>query len=300
MPKDITKEEQRLLWLKRWIWVYFWLLIFEGALRKWLVPSLSGPLLLVRDPVAVMIYIQAYRCQKFSMKTMWPFALLTAGLFLLACTQIVMGIDTVPIALYGLRSYLLHLPLIFVMADTLTREDLHKLGRWLLYLAVPMAILVLAQFRAGAGTWLNAGAGEGSKQIMSAGNHVRPAGTFSYDVGPQALVVLTFAFIIDALMRKGTYPRWLLYCALFAAVASVPILGSRTVLFTMVAVGAFTLYSGMSHAARLAGSGEDCRGSSSGLLYRHSASVLSRCRRHDGRQMAASFKIRGQRRGSSR
>ncbi len=253
MPKTNTKYQRRLLWLKRWIWVYFWLLIFEGVLRKWIVPSLSGPLLLVRDPVAVMIYIQAYRCQKFSIKTMWPFALLTAGMFLLASTQIVLGINTIPIALYGIRSYALHLPLIFVMADTLTREDLHKCGRWLLLLSVPMTILVLAQFRAGAGAWLNAGAGEGSSQIMSAGNHVRPAGTFSYDIGPQCLVMLTFGFIVDALMRKGTYPRWLLYPALFAAVASVPILGSRTVLFTMAALGVFTVYSGMSHAARLAG-----------------------------------------------
>jgi len=253
VPKTNTKYQRRLLWLKRWIWVYFWLLIFEGVLRKWIVPSLSGPLLLVRDPVAVMIYIQAYRCQKFSMKTMWPFALLAAGMFLLASTQVVLGINTIPIAIYGLRSYLLHLPLIFVIADTLTSEDLHKFGRWLLFLAIPMTILVLAQFRAGAGAWLNAGAGEGAAQIMSVGGHVRPAGTFSYDIGPQNLIVLTFSFVLYALMRKGTYPTWLVYSALFAAVASVPILGSRTVLFTMVILGAFTLYSGMSHAARLAG-----------------------------------------------
>ena len=91
MPKATNKYERRVLWLKRWIWVYFWLLIFEGVFRKWIVPSLSGPLLLVRDPVAVIIYIQAYRCRKFSMKTMWPFALLAAGMFLLASTQIIAG-----------------------------------------------------------------------------------------------------------------------------------------------------------------------------------------------------------------
>jgi hypothetical protein len=32
---------------------YFWLLIFEGALRKWVVPGLSDPLLLARDPSCV-------------------------------------------------------------------------------------------------------------------------------------------------------------------------------------------------------------------------------------------------------
>jgi hypothetical protein len=68
----------QLRWLKRWIWIYFWLLIFEGVLRKWIFPELSGPLLLIRDPVALIIYYRAYRCGKFSMRTMWPLALLAA------------------------------------------------------------------------------------------------------------------------------------------------------------------------------------------------------------------------------
>ena len=41
------------------IWVYFWLLLGEGALRKWIFPSLSGPLLIVRDPVLLAIYAMA-------------------------------------------------------------------------------------------------------------------------------------------------------------------------------------------------------------------------------------------------
>ena len=41
------------------IWMYFLLWIFEGALRKWVLPSLATPLLIVRDPVAVYIIIKA-------------------------------------------------------------------------------------------------------------------------------------------------------------------------------------------------------------------------------------------------
>ena len=40
-------------YLKIGIWIYFYLLIFEGALRKWFLPSLATPLLVVRDPVAL-------------------------------------------------------------------------------------------------------------------------------------------------------------------------------------------------------------------------------------------------------
>ena len=36
--------------LRRMIWLYFFLLIAEGALRKWALPSLGAPLLVIRDP----------------------------------------------------------------------------------------------------------------------------------------------------------------------------------------------------------------------------------------------------------
>ena len=36
------------------IWFYFWLLLGEGILRKWVLPGFSDVLLLVRDPVAVL------------------------------------------------------------------------------------------------------------------------------------------------------------------------------------------------------------------------------------------------------
>src|SRR5438045_3209696 len=41
------------------IWIYFFLLMFEGVLRKWLLPSLSDPLMLIRDPFLLAIYVLA-------------------------------------------------------------------------------------------------------------------------------------------------------------------------------------------------------------------------------------------------
>src|ERR1700704_2356784 len=64
-----ASEDRQLRTLRRLIWLYFWLLIFEGALRKWLVPSLSAPLLIVRDPVVLLIYLQALRCRRFPMNS---------------------------------------------------------------------------------------------------------------------------------------------------------------------------------------------------------------------------------------
>jgi hypothetical protein len=183
---------------------------------------------------------------------MWPFALATIGMMLLAIAQIEEGINTLPIALYGLRSYALHLPLAIVIAETLTAEDVRRFGRWLLVLSVPMTALILAQYYAPPISWLNAGAGEDAKQILAAAGHVRPAGTFSYGIGPQSLVMLVAAYVLYALTRPGTYPRWLVWSALLATIADVPLLGSRTVLITMVVLAGFAFSAGVTHAARLA------------------------------------------------
>ncbi len=47
------------------IWLYLVLLIGEGALRKWIVSSLGAPLLVIRDPLVLLIYLQAVRCRRF-------------------------------------------------------------------------------------------------------------------------------------------------------------------------------------------------------------------------------------------
>ena len=46
---------------RRAIWLYLVLLIFEGALRKWFLPSLATPLLLVRDPIAIYLVYEGFR-----------------------------------------------------------------------------------------------------------------------------------------------------------------------------------------------------------------------------------------------
>ena len=62
---DAFAEEKRSIDLRRMIWRYFVLLIGEGALRKWILPSLGAPLLVIRDPLVLLIYLQAVRCRRF-------------------------------------------------------------------------------------------------------------------------------------------------------------------------------------------------------------------------------------------
>ena len=50
------QNEQIAKRIKQMIWLYFFLLIFEGALRKWFLPFLATPLLVVRDLCGVFSY----------------------------------------------------------------------------------------------------------------------------------------------------------------------------------------------------------------------------------------------------
>ena len=64
--QDTFAEKKRLIALLRMIWLYFVLLIGEGALRKSIVSSLGAPLLVIRDLLVLLIYLQAAGCGRFS------------------------------------------------------------------------------------------------------------------------------------------------------------------------------------------------------------------------------------------
>ena len=119
--------------LKPFIWLYFLLLVLEGALRKWILPGLAEPLLIVRDPVVLMIYALAFSSGVFPFRpavlTLVAFAAVSLGFALIVGTPPV-------VAFYGLRINYLHVPLIFVMAQTLTHADVLRIGRVALWLTL--------------------------------------------------------------------------------------------------------------------------------------------------------------------
>ena len=243
--------------LQRMIWLYFALLIAEGALRKWIVPSLSSPLLVIRDPLVLLIYVQAVRCRRFPISgPMVAYFLLLSSFILLALFQMIAGIGGGPVvAAYGLRTNFLHLPLIFVIPQVFSYADVLKLGRWMLMLSVPMAGLMIWQFLSLPDSWINAAtaAAPNGQQIGSALGKIRPAGTFSFATGAAHFFVLTTAFLISGLVQpRARYSRWLLGAALLSDIVVQPVSGSRTLvlgcgLVVVAAIVFATLSWGQAH-----------------------------------------------------
>src|SRR3984893_8164039 len=227
------------------IWIYMVLLIIEGALRKWTLPSLSDPLLLIRDPVALAIYYFALRARIFP-NNIWLllfviFGIPSALLTLVTLYSYFPFKAIVLTAIYGLRSNFLYLPLIFVMASALNLEDVKKVGRWTLILMIPMAVLMALQFQSSPDSFINktVGVGEGL-QLTTSGGKIRPPGTFSFISGPIFYLSTAAAFLIYGVLNKGVYKRWLLLASAAGLLVGVTVSGSRAcVLAVLLVVGAF-------------------------------------------------------------
>jgi hypothetical protein len=192
----------------------------------------------------LFIYWNAYRSRRVSGREMSLFALVSFVIVLVAIVQFAVGLNTLVIACFGVRSYLLHLPLIFVMKDLLTLEDVKKIGRWFLIVSIPMTLLMTRQYNASPSSWLNVGAGGVSgTQITFTAGHVRASGTFSFVTGIADFYPLVAAFVIFAIAEIGTYSKWLLRAAIIANILAIPVSGSRTLLFAVGAVVAFGVLS---------------------------------------------------------
>lgn len=222
--------------LKKLFWAYFILLIFEGALRKWILPELSAPLLLVRDPIALLIIVEAYRENKWPAKWSTVVGILSMGLLAICVIQLVGGDNPWFAAAYGLRSYLLPFPVAFIMGENLDQEDLRKFGVATLWVLLPVTLLEIAQYMAPPGSFLNKGAYEGAEQIMYVGGRVRASGTFSFVTGPQSFCPLAAAFIFYGFVNQKLAERWLLFTAAFALLLSIPVIGSMTIVFELAGV----------------------------------------------------------------
>ena len=223
------------------IWVYFFLLIFEGVLRKWLLPGLSDPLLLVREPFLVLIYLMALGRGAFPLNG-YVAVLAVIGI-ISAVAGITVGSQDPLVTAYGFDSMFFHLPLIFVIPKVMTRDDVVKIGRWMLLLTLPMAVLMVIQFRSPPDALINCGAAGGiGSQMRGALGKIRPPGFFTFITGASQFLALATAFLILGLWKKGIYSRLLIIgtgiAIAIAAVVSTSrlTLGGIGMVFVMIGI----------------------------------------------------------------
>jgi len=221
--------------LKGMIWVYLILLIFEGALRKWVLPGLSTPLLIVRDPVVIVIYLLAMSSKCFPIN-----AFIIVDIFL-AIGATIGGFfspdSNFMVTIIGLRCYFLHLPLIFVMEKTLDRDDVFRMGKLILWVSLPITVLLVDQFYSPQTAWVNLDVGGNVGLGMSGAlGHFRPSATFSFTTGVSEFYPLALAILLGFLVSRKPLSLILTIAAGLSVLIAIPFSISRTNFLTCAIV----------------------------------------------------------------
>lgn len=242
---EINAQKRRrarvIQWVKTGIWLYYFLLMFEGALRKWVAPGLSQQLLIIRDPVALWLVVLCWR-EGLLPKNVY----LTAMVFVTCVgmlTTIFWGHGNAMVALFGARIMLFHFPLIFVFAAVFSREDVLQMGKITLMLSLPMTLLIALQFFSPESATVNKGMGGDTDGggFPGALNFMRPPGTFSFTNGVTLFYNLAGTFIFYFWLNPKLINRLLLVSATLALLASIPLSISRGLFFQVALTLIFTL-----------------------------------------------------------
>ena len=176
--------------IRRLIWLYLVLWLIEGALRRWFLPGLASPLLLIRDPLVIAIYCLAVSNNLFPVNGFIVGGALLALLSFI--NAMVLGHGNLFVAIYGVRCDFLHVPLIFIMGRILQQKDIMALAKVAVWVAVPYTALMVAQFYQPQDAWVNRGVGGNmdGAGFEGAMDRFRPPGTFSFTTGPAQLYPL--------------------------------------------------------------------------------------------------------------
>ncbi len=246
VKSGIDQTEARRRRIVTAIFIIYWLLIFEGALRKWFLPGLHTILYFVRDPFVIYVYLHVIWHKMWPRKTpTYIVGLALCGLFLvLALLQnVVLGLPA-QITAIGYRNYFWYLPLAFIIGEHFKGQDLAKLCRQTLIIAIPIGMLTFLQFKSGPTSFVNKAFSDEAAVALVSRDIVRTYGTFTFTLGQVLFIGSIIAMVLALwLLPAPQRPigRRLLWISTFAVLENLYVSGSRSAFFT----AAFSLLAAM-------------------------------------------------------
>lgn len=214
-PSAARRERARRL-VVRLVFVIFALGILEGALRKWVAPQLGTVLFFVRDPVLLLAYALATRHGLWPRRSAW--LMVCAGLgamgvlvFLLQAATGGQSEHRLLLGAYGWRNYFLYAPLAFLVGQTFRGPDVQRLFRAVLWLAIPIGVLVGAQFFSSPTAPINVGIADDEayqfRGLTQNAERTRPMGPFASGAGQNQFVGVAVALLMGYFLTPRRLPR---------------------------------------------------------------------------------------------
>lgn len=246
--RDLVRQQ-----IVRLIFIVYWLLIFEGSLRKWALPQLNQIIFFIRDPFILFIYYLVWKKKLWNQKSL----LLSIGIFLAYSSAILMFVQIITnglsftLGLYGWRNYFLYIPLPFIISEQFNKTDLNRILKQTLLIAIPMAILVVFQSLSPADAVINSGVSADYSFAPLGGGVLRTQGTFTSSLGQTMFIGSIVAMVISIWVLPSS-ERFLtggsLYTITLAVVTNLIVSGSRgafaTTFILLFATTAFSVFLG--------------------------------------------------------
>jgi hypothetical protein len=228
--KEIARKK-----IVKCVFLIYWMLIFEGAFRKWFFPEYQQIIFFLRDPIVLVVYIIALRNNIFTRDELLSAGTVIAFLFIpLIFLQVLITKINVLTLIYGWRMYFFYLPLAFVIKDAFRHEDIHKLIRQTLYISIPLSVLVYIQFISPVHSFINKG--YSSFEVFTVTpDIVRTTGTFTFTSGQTMYASSLMAMLVFAWLYRKRYTvlplPWLIITT-GSAMTTLLLTGSRSAFVT--------------------------------------------------------------------
>lgn len=221
--------------------------VLEGALRKWVSGSLTLPLVLLRDLLAIYTVWYALRTGALNFRRLPAQLLLVwSGILILwGFVQLIINQFSPAILVIGLRFWLLYFWFGYAAAVSMTLEDYRRSLWVMLALLILMMPLVVLQQSSPPFAFINTQIDTDVRDIfVVVTGVVRPTGTFSFTLGFTTFLAMAVSaiFCYRLLSRRAGRARLMFVLAFIALLVGTILSGSRAaVLFYLGLLGVVLL-----------------------------------------------------------
>lgn len=223
---------------RRSVKAVFFIIVVDGAVRKWVLPQASEFIYFFKDFVLLGAYLRYYffsqNEQKFPIRNNFTniAIIIASGWCIFQAFNPNLGSPIVGIL--GLKSYLFYIPMIWMMPSLFrSEEEFFIFLRNHLFLLIPVGILGIVQFFSPISSPINQYIPGRNEPIATFGfagtRNVRITGTFSYLNSYQGYLSACIGLLIPLLsVEQSTLWRALIYVQVFLLTLNCFMTGSRT------------------------------------------------------------------------
>lgn len=225
-------------------YLFLIIVITEGIIRKWMLPSLSSVIFIIKYLLLFQMTLIYIKSNKYEFNYLnYPYFKTYFIFFIFCFLNLFVSYFSFKTWLIGILSYFAFSILLFVTPKVITNIDnLNKLLKYILWITLFTVILGLIQFYLPPSHILNTYAGE-SEYIATSGNATRITTIFNYITGNTTFISFAVAITLFSLLNRSKKINIIAILTLILVFFNMFATGSRSVIVYIVLSSLIGLFS---------------------------------------------------------